>query len=311
MTKRHGHNDNDDAESSQQMNNRIEENTKALEEVRNMVTGLSLQLTQMVNNQSNGRDYRRQGPQHEGEGFNFAARLTKIEFPRFKGDDLTSWLFKVEQFFQLDKVSDATKVRLAAIHFEEKALQWYQSLTSQRVEGEVLSWTELVEALKVRFGELFDDPMTDLKNLKQINSVQEYHDKFDAIISRLQLPIEYALSCFLAGLEEEIRLQVRMFNPKNIQEAFCLAKLQEATIKAKRSRFGSKNYVLTNSVATKQLLPYAKSVSMDNKKNVIRKTLTRNEMDERRSKGLCFNCDEKYSKEHVCRGVIRDHSCII
>ncbi|KAM0057105.1 hypothetical protein Hdeb2414_s0005g00154321 [Helianthus debilis subsp. tardiflorus] len=87
-----------------------------------MVTGLSLQLTQMVNNQGNGRNHQRQEWQNDGEGFNFAARLTKIEFPRFKGDDLTSWLFKVEQFFQLDRVSDATKVRLAAIHFVEKAL---------------------------------------------------------------------------------------------------------------------------------------------------------------------------------------------
>ncbi|XP_022042420.1 uncharacterized protein LOC110945092 [Helianthus annuus] len=302
MTKRHGHNDADDAESSQQMNNRIDENTKALEEMRNMVTGLSLQLTQMVNNQGNARNHQRQELQNDGEGFNFAARLTKIEFPRFKGDDLTSWLFKVEQFFQLDRVSDETKVRLAAIHFEEKALQWYQSFTGQRMEGEVLTWVELVEALKVRFGKLFDDPMTDLKNLKQTTSVQEYHDKFDAIISRLQLPIEYALSCFMAGLEEKIQLQVRMFNPKNIQEAFCLAKLQEATIKAKRGRVGFKPPILPNPSNNKQPVSFSKSVGFDSKRNVIRKTLTKGEMDERRSKGLCFNCDEKYSQEHICKG---------
>ncbi|XP_022024279.1 uncharacterized protein LOC110924592 [Helianthus annuus] len=302
MTKRHGHNDTDDAESSQQMNTRIKENTKELEEVRNMVTGLSLQLTQIVNNQSHGRDYQRQGPQHEEEGFNFAARLTKIEFPRFKADDLTSWLFKVEQFFQLDRVSDATKVRLAAIHFEEKALQWYQSFTGQRIEGEVLTWVELIEALKVRFGKLFDDPMTDLKNLKQISSVQEYHDKFDAIISRLQLPMEYALICFMAGLEEEIQLQVRIFNPKNIQEAFCVAKLQEATIKAKKGRVGFKPPILPNPSNNKQPVPFSKSVGLDPKRNVFRKTLTKSEMDERRSKGSCFNCDEKYSQEHICRG---------
>ncbi|XP_022023821.1 uncharacterized protein LOC110924092 [Helianthus annuus] len=270
--------------------------------MRNMVTGLSLQLTQIVNNQTNSRNHQRQDLQVEGEGFNFAARLTKIEFPRFNGNDLNAWLFKVEQFFQLDRVTDATKVRLAAIHFEDKALQWYQSFISQRIEGEVLSWVELVEALKVRFGKLFDDPMTELKNLKQTATVQEYHDKFDAIISRLQLQGEYALSCFLAWLEDEIQLQVRMFIPKNIQEAFCLAKLQEATIKAKKGRFGFKPAVLPNPVSSKQMTPYNKPLNSEIKKNVIRKTLTKSEMDERRAKGLCFNCDEKYSQDHVCRG---------
>ena len=28
--------------------------------------------------------------------------------------------------------------------------------------------------------------------------------------------------------------------------------------------------------------------------------LTPQQMDERRTKGLCFNCDNKYSKEHKC-----------
>ncbi|KAM0057123.1 putative retrotransposon gag domain, aspartic peptidase domain superfamily [Helianthus debilis subsp. tardiflorus] len=170
------------------------------------------------------------------------------------------------------------------------------------MEGEVVTWVELVEALKIRFGKLFDDPMTDLKNLKQISYVQEYHDKFDAIISRLQLPMEYALSCFMAGLEEEIQLQVRMFNPKNIQEAFCLAKLQEATNKAKRGRVGFKPPILPNPSNNKQPVSFSKTVGLDSKRNVIRKTLTKSEMDERRSKGLCFNCDEKYSQEHICKG---------
>ncbi|MFS7912730.1 hypothetical protein Hanom_Chr02g00133311 [Helianthus anomalus] len=59
MIKRHDHNYADEAGSSQQMNNRIEENTKALEEVRNTLAVLSLQLTQIVNNQTNTRNYQR------------------------------------------------------------------------------------------------------------------------------------------------------------------------------------------------------------------------------------------------------------
>ena len=37
-----------------------------------------------------------------------------------------------------------------------------------------------------------------------------------------------ALSCFLAGLKHDMEIMVRMFNPKTLQEAYSLAKLQEA-----------------------------------------------------------------------------------
>lgn len=95
----------------------------------------------------------------------YSSRLTKVEFPKFGGDDLNSWLYRVEQFFELDKVPDETKTRLAAIHLEDKALQWHQSFMKNR--GNVpLSWVEYKEALVNRFGQLFDDPMTELKNLK-------------------------------------------------------------------------------------------------------------------------------------------------
>jgi hypothetical protein len=34
-------------------------------------------------------------------------------------------------------------------------------------------------------------------------------------------------SCFLWGLSDEIRLPVRMFNPKTMPDAYALAKMQE------------------------------------------------------------------------------------
>ena len=36
------------------------------------------------------------------------------------------------------------------------------------------------------------------------------------------------MSCFLVGLRHEIEMMVRMFNPKTLQDAYSLAKLQEA-----------------------------------------------------------------------------------
>lgn len=62
---------------------------------------------------------------------NYFSRLTKVDFPKFRGEELASWLYKVEQFFHLDRTPDMTKSSLAAVHFEDKALQWYYTFMQQ------------------------------------------------------------------------------------------------------------------------------------------------------------------------------------
>ncbi|KVI06595.1 hypothetical protein Ccrd_015054 [Cynara cardunculus var. scolymus] len=50
----------------------------------------------------------------------------------FDGDDLEGWLFRCEWFFHMDFTLDSAtldnaKVKLASIHIEDGALQWYKS----------------------------------------------------------------------------------------------------------------------------------------------------------------------------------------
>nr|CAD1838558.1 unnamed protein product [Ananas comosus var. bracteatus] len=86
-------------------------------------------------------------------------------------------------------------------------------------------------SLSARFGsDLFDDPMAELKGLRQIGSVLEYQDKFDALLNRVELSEEYAVNCFISGLKDEIQVPIRMFQPRTLQRALSLAKLQEVAI---------------------------------------------------------------------------------
>lgn len=50
----------------------------------------------------------RSGPQPRYSG---VTRLAKLDFPRCNGDRVKDWLFKVEQFFSLDRTPDDFKVR--------------------------------------------------------------------------------------------------------------------------------------------------------------------------------------------------------
>lgn len=140
--------------------------------------------------------------------------------------------------------------------------------------------------------------MADLKALKQTGSVQDYHDAFDALTSRLTLSEEYLLSCYLGGLEDDVQLSVRMFAPKSIQQALCLAKLQEALVKAKKARSSPKPPLLPTPplTATIKYIPPKPT----NKPN--RRTLTQAELSEKRAKNLCFWCDEQYTPGHKCKG---------
>lgn len=79
-------------------------------------------------------------------------------------------MFKCEKFFVVEPVSDETKINLACVHLEAKALAWHQAFIT-RWGGTPLSWKEYKEALISRFGKSLDDPHAELKALKQIGSI--------------------------------------------------------------------------------------------------------------------------------------------
>lgn len=48
-------------------------------------------------------------------------RLAKVDFPRFNGENVKEWLFKVEEFFGIDNTPFEIRVRLASIYFDQIA----------------------------------------------------------------------------------------------------------------------------------------------------------------------------------------------
>ena len=91
------------------------------------------------------------------------------------------------------------KVKIAAMNLEGKALQWHQIFMKSRLTRETLSWDEYVKELSSRFGDsLYDDPMGEPKSFRQTGSIQEYHDLFEELLNRVDLPEDYATSCFIS-----------------------------------------------------------------------------------------------------------------
>ncbi|KAL0329173.1 UNVERIFIED_CONTAM: hypothetical protein Sradi_4904000 [Sesamum radiatum] len=133
--------------------------------------------------------------------YQILTKCSKVEFPKFNGDDLRGSVFKCEQFFEVDDTPSDEKVKLAAMHLEGRDLQWHQVYMKSRMTREVPNWEEYIRALYDRFGtQLYDDPMAELMNLKQVGIVQHYLDKFDELLNRVHLLESYVVSCLLAGL---------------------------------------------------------------------------------------------------------------
>ena len=88
-----------------------------------------------------------------------------------------------------------------------------------------------------------------------------------------------------------------MLNPKNLNEAFGLAKIQEEyLLSSKKSQnvFSSESY-------KPSILGPRPDVKLDSKFKLPLQRLSPAQMEERRKKDLCFNCDEKFQPGHHCK----------
>jgi len=87
---------------------------------------------------------------------------------------------------------------MASFHMEGETLIWFQDANESR---QFPTWDAFVQALLIRFGSAYDNPMEALIWLRQSSSVAEYTTQFEALSNRLHGIFEKnRLSCFLTEL---------------------------------------------------------------------------------------------------------------
>jgi len=140
--------------------------------------------------------------------------------------------------------------------------------------------------------------MDALTRLRQTSNVISYKGQFEALFNRIRdLSKNHKLSYFLSGLRDEIRLLIKMLNPKTLNEAFGLAKIQEKYV------ISSKKFLKSSplEVTKPSILEPRPDTRLDSKFKLPLQKLSPAQMEERRKKGLCFNCDEKFQLGHHCK----------
>lgn len=95
---------------------------------------------------------------------NFRTRYAKIDFPKFYGEDPTAWVYFCERFFDYNSTDNHNKVRLAILHLEDKAIQWYQWFEKTHC---VVNWETFKQGIIARFGpDLYEDAVGELTKLR-------------------------------------------------------------------------------------------------------------------------------------------------
>jgi hypothetical protein len=230
----------------------------------------------------------------------------KLDVPRFDGTNPHGWIFKISQFFEYHRTPEEERITVASFYLDGAALAWYQWMYRN---GQIVSWNQFLMALELCFAPTaYDDPKGKLFKLTQSSSVAAYLSEFESLANRIvglsQLDL---LSCFISGLKPEIRREVLAQQPATLNQASGLARLQEEKINDMQ-RF-SRNQLANSwptpksspAPASSSGVPSAPLLPMPASRPRFRQ-LTAAEMDERREKGLCFNCDERYAKGHRCKG---------
>ncbi|KAF5460502.1 hypothetical protein F2P56_020366 [Juglans regia] len=230
-------------------------------------------------------------------GGSLAPKITKLDFPRYNGmDDPTGWICRVEQFFEFQGTKEAEKLPMAGYHLDGDVQLWYQRFKNRR-EG--VNWEVFKYELHLRYGpSRYQNFFGDLTKLKQWGSIRDYQMEFDCLLHRAgHLSEEQQVGCFVSGLKEAIRIDVQACNPTSLSATIGLARLYESRMHDQRKG----GYAEQRKAPVTVGPPPLPSASLTRARNPIIKKLSPADLQERRTRGLCFNCDEKFSPGHRCK----------
>lgn len=168
----------------------------------------------------------------------------------------------------------------------------------------------------------------------QTTTVVDYRRKFIETAAPLQrIPEEILLGQFINGLKEEVKVEVRLLNPLSLEQAMEYAvKVEEknkatgwkkfgvSTVKTGTYTYSSKGYPPSMGTYSMQSSPTSvrswASGASESQASVnapkysmgsvtkgggeVRR-LTDKELQDKRAKGLCFRCDDKWQVGHRCK----------
>jgi hypothetical protein len=100
---------------------------------------------------------------------------------KFDGKDPITWIFQMEQFFDLHQVPTLQKVTLASLYLEPDQFVWYQWICEQKKDS-IVSWSIFMDELIAHYGDIKRNTFfSQLINLKQRGPITEHIQQFQKL----------------------------------------------------------------------------------------------------------------------------------
>nr|GME02199.1 Transposon Ty3-G Gag-Pol polyprotein [Ipomoea batatas] len=184
------------------------------------------------------------------------------------------------------------------------------------------TWEDFMDKIKLRFGpSQLVDYQGQLSKLTQTSAVADYRASFERLLNKVSGIYEPVLiSMFIAGLKHELQQDLLLAKPTSLEEAFSLAKTYESKYELLLStpKWASRPTVVSiphrpysnhqppirPTIVTMPQPPQHPSPTATTGRPIpdlpVRR-LSAAEIRDKRSKGLCYNCDKKWSNSHRCQ----------
>ncbi|XP_050908813.1 uncharacterized protein LOC127122537 [Lathyrus oleraceus] len=223
----------------------------------------------------------------------------KLRLLPFDGTNPLDWVFQANQFFAHYAIPHHQRLAHVAGYMTGDALGWYQWMFNNHL---LSTWEAFTRALEVRFGpSAYDNHQQALFKLKQTASVADYQRDFERLCNRVTGLSPLAITdCFVSGLKFHIQNELAVHQPTSISQAIGLAKLIESKTSVTRP------FQATTSKYPKPPLLPTPPHQLPQRNTLPQtpfpiKRLNPTEMQQRRTQGLCFNCDERFHPGHRCK----------
>ncbi|KAJ0965949.1 hypothetical protein J5N97_027087 [Dioscorea zingiberensis] len=164
-----------------------------------------------------------------GSDLGAVSRSMKMDIPKFEGSDPSSWVFRIEEFFNFHDTPDELRLRIVSFHLEGRASAWFQWM---KMNNLLTTWPSFLSSLKQRFGaSMYEDHQGALSKLTQTTTVTEFQTAFEDLMNKVSgIPESLLISFFITGLRNDIRRELLMSRPSSLMEAFALARAYESHI---------------------------------------------------------------------------------
>jgi hypothetical protein len=193
--------------------------------------------------------------------------VPKIDMRKFDGKDPITWILQMEQLFDLHNVPHTQKVRITSLYLEPNQFVWYRWLCYRK---SLVTWTIFTEEMIAHYEDTRSNTFfSQLINLKQKGSVTEHIENFQRLnIKVTDIPDEHLIDVFIGTLKDNIQHEVRLWEPKSLENAFKVARNVESKNMAMATRRTNPNiYRENNALSSKTPQPTRLTPTIGGKKS--------------------------------------------